>query len=120
MSPQPASATVTHSKTGAAQRRRFGLVSLRCNLIVTVVIRPGPPPGSDSTESDSGAILPFEHDLCGKPVSTFPDHASILSHYFELSHAKQLDSRAATLLNPAADANTSVFERPKVDSRSLE
>jgi hypothetical protein len=34
-------------------------------------------PESDSTgaESDSGVIFLFEHDLFGKPVSTFPDHA---------------------------------------------
>src|SRR5450759_3069247 len=32
---------------------------------------------SDSTgvESDSNVILLFEHDLFGKPASTFPDHA---------------------------------------------
>jgi hypothetical protein len=26
-------------------------------------------------ESPSGSIFLFEHDLSGKPVSTFPDHA---------------------------------------------
>src|ERR1700680_4538345 len=32
---------------------------------------------SDSTkvESDSSVVFLFEHDLFGKPVSTFPDHA---------------------------------------------
>jgi len=60
------------------------------------------------------------YGLLGKAVSTLPDHALAFTHYFDLSHTKQLNSWPATLLNPAADANTSVFEGLKVDSRLLE
>jgi hypothetical protein len=32
-------------------------------------------PRSDQIESDHGLVFSLEHDLFGKPVSTFPDHA---------------------------------------------
>ena len=34
-----------------------------------------PRPRSDQIESDHGLVLSLEHDLFGKPASTFPDHA---------------------------------------------
>ena len=81
ISPQPASASATHSKTGAAQRVALILdhqviqhQRKRCSLgsvilIVTVVTRLGPLPGPDSAESDFGATLGFEHDPCRTPAS---------------------------------------------------
>src|SRR4051812_42867589 len=95
MSPQPATASATHSRTGAARVRPPNLVSLCCIRVVVTVIRLSPQPGaiaSDLTLTDD----------------------------FDLSHPKQLNSRTATLLDQAADANASVFERLKADSRSLE
>src|ERR1700690_3246026 len=35
----------------------------------------GPRPSSDQIESDHGLVFSLEHDLFGKPASTFPDHA---------------------------------------------
>src|SRR5580704_17935928 len=34
-----------------------------------------PRPRSDQIESDHGLVFSLEHDLFGKPASTFPDHA---------------------------------------------
>ena len=44
----------------------------------------------------------------------------ILAEQFNLSHPEHLDSRPAPRLDPAADANSSIFERLKVNSGSLE
>ena len=117
MSLQPATASATHSKIGAAQEPRLSFILLRCIHVVTVVTCP------DTRLFSRLAMIPRadpRYVLCGKPVFTFPDHAVIFAHHFDLPHPKQLDPRPATLLNPAANPNTPVFEGLEGDSPSLE
>src|SRR5882672_3131535 len=40
-------------------------------------------------ESSSRSIFLFEHDLFGKPVPTFPDHALVLSHREKQKYGQQ-------------------------------
>src|SRR4030081_2021954 len=95
MSPQPESASATHSKVDAAQGPRLNFISLRCIHVVTVVTCP------DTRLLFCFAMIPRadpRYVLLGKPVSTFSESCR---HFrpplrFAPREAAQFAARCAT------------------------
>src|SRR3984893_11616791 len=62
----------TISECAAQNPARLSLIAVSTSLISFFILAS---PARVSVESDSGVLSLFEHDLFGKPVPDFPDHA---------------------------------------------